>query len=125
MTSDPIHSGLQWAGPRHDNPRGQRCVVFVQLTKKSIADVLKDPAMHPLEKLAALTVGYAGSDLKDVVSHGMPEIYGTGKVTVETLLSGLTKVGTLHAVQCQWARQRMSWTWLLPCHVDCCNSFTR
>lgn len=61
--------------------------------KHKIADVIHDSKMHPLEKLAELTEGYSGSDLKDVVHHGSPEIWGTlAKVTEATLLSGLTKV---------------------------------
>lgn len=66
--------------------------------KNKIADVIHDSTIHPLEKLAQLTVGYSGSDLKDVVHHGMPEIFGTDKMTEATLLSGLAKVGSLPSV---------------------------
>jgi hypothetical protein len=54
--------------------------------------VICNPLVHPLEKLARLTVGYSGSDLKDVVHHGMPDIFGTEKVTEITLLTGLAQV---------------------------------
>jgi hypothetical protein len=54
--------------------------------------VVNDGSLPPLTKLALLTEGYSGSDLKDVVHHGMPEIFGTDKITEATLLAGLSKV---------------------------------
>ena len=75
----------------------------MQVTKEEMTAVIRNSSIHPLDKLAQLTVGYSGSDLKDVVTHGMPELEGTGKVTVATLLSGLAKVrhSSSDAAHCQ------------------------
>lgn len=60
--------------------------------RHSIESLVYDMSLHPLDKLAKLTKGYSGSDLKDVVFHGMPELEEYAKVDETTLLTGLSKV---------------------------------
>lgn len=57
-----------------------------------VQDILSSPCMPPLERLARLTHGYAGSDIRDVVHHGTPQDEEMDKITYESLLQGLTKV---------------------------------
>eukprot|EP00892_Ulva_mutabilis_P011924 jgi/Ulvmu1/9103/UM005_0198.1 len=57
-----------------------------------IQELLCRPFTPPLELLARLTEGYAGSDIRDVVHHGTPQDDDDGQVTYESLLEGLAKV---------------------------------
>lgn len=76
----------------------------------NIKDILSQGFLKPLECLASLTHGYAGSDIRDVVHHGTPQDDANSKITLDTLLTGLSKV---------WPRKGFSipelpWTLSVP-----------
>lgn len=74
-----------WQGQH--GPRGAPACVQVP-----IQEILANPFLPPLERLARLTPGYAGSDIRDVVHHGTPQDDNMDRITYESLLLGLSKV---------------------------------
>ena len=62
------------------------------LLQVAVEDILSQHFVHPLERLAMLTAGYAGSDIRDVVHHGLPQDDLAPMVTFDSLLGGLAKV---------------------------------
>lgn len=84
------------------------------LLQVAVEDILSQHFVHPLERLAMLTVGYAGSDIRDVVHHGLPQDDLAPMVTFDSLLGGLAKVCGLPGACANTATAQVTPTLELP-----------
>lgn len=76
-----------------------------------VQEILAHPFLSPLERLARLTPGYAGSDIRDVVHHGTPQDEHMERITYESLLLGLSKV----RFALTFIGRNRWWQWIATC----------